>query len=405
VRVGTPGFVGGRLREAREVRGLTAVALAEIAGVSPQAISQYESGRSSPSPEVLESIGAAVNLPTHFFVRPTREGERGTVFYRSMSSATKSARARAERRFSWLRDIVAYLSEFVELPASNFPDLRLPDNPLLLSGNEIEEAAADVRRYWRMGTGPVGNMLLLLENQGAIVAKDQLGADTLDGLSEFAPDEKRPFIIIGTDKGSSARWRFDAAHELGHIVLHSRIDQQLLLKPEHFKQIEDQAHRFGAAFLLPLTSFGEELFAPNLDTFRMLKPKWGVSIAMMIIRARHAGLVSEETERRLWVNYSRRGWRRNEPFDENTDPEEPKLLRRSFEVLLSEGSQSAQDVIARLALAPGDIESLSSLPRGYLQQDFAPATVLKHRGDLRVAPDASAGPGDVIRLPIKPRTE
>jgi Zn-dependent peptidase ImmA (M78 family)/DNA-binding XRE family transcriptional regulator len=384
---------------------LTAVALAEIAGVSPQAVSQYEGGKSSPSPQVLEAVAAAVNLPTHFFIRPLREGQQGTIFYRSMSSATKSARARAERRFRWLRDIVGYLSEFVDLPSSNFPDLRLSNNPLLLSDDEIEEAAADVRRYWHMGSGPVGNVLLLLENQGAVIAKDQLGADTLDGLSEFAPEEKRPFIIIGTDKGSPARWRFDAAHELGHIVLHCKVDPPLLQRPEQFKQIERQAHRFAAAFLLPLASFGEDLFAPNLDTFRMLKPKWGVSIGMMIFRARHAGLISEDTERRLWIKYSRRGWRRNEPYDDVTEPEEPRLLRRSFEVLLNEGSQTPSDILANLALAAGDIESLSGLPRGYLKQDFARVALLKQREDVTAEPDATATPAAVIRLPVKPRTK
>ena len=318
-----------------------------------------------------------------------------------MSAATKSARARAERRFTWLRDIVSYLSEFVSLPAVNFPELRLPDNPLLLSDVEIEEAAGDVRRYWQMGDGPIGNMVLLLENQGAIIARDQLGAETLDGLSEFAPDQLRPYIILGTDKGSYARWRFDAAHELAHIVLHARLDPRLLSRPEHFKQIERQAHRFAAAFLLPLASFGEDLFAVNLDTFQALKPKWGVSIAMMIIRTRHAGLIPEDVERRLWINLSRRGWRRTEPYDDLTEPEEPRLLRRSFEMLLSERAQTPQDIIMNLALPGSDIESLSGLPRGYLAQDFAPVSLLGKRPPG--ASDETATPAEVVRLPLRPR--
>jgi Zn-dependent peptidase ImmA (M78 family)/DNA-binding XRE family transcriptional regulator len=399
---GTPGFVGARLREAREVRSLTAVALADIAGVSPQAISQYESGRSLPSPAVLEAIATAVNLPGPFFLRPERESKYGTIFYRSMSAATKTARTRAERRFAWLHDIVSYLSEFVSLPTANFPDLRLPENPLLLSDTEIEDAADDVRRYWQMGDGPIGNMVLLLENQGAVIARDQLGADTLDSLSEFSPDQRRPFIILGTDKGSYARWRFDAAHELGHLVLHSRLEPQFLTRSEHFRNIESQAHRFAAAFLLPLSSFGEDVFAVSLDTFQALKPKWGASIAMMIIRARQAGLISEDAERRLWINLSRRGWRRTEPYDESTEPEEPRLLRRSFEMLMSERAQTPQDIVANLALPPSDVESLSGLPRGYLTQDFTPVALL---GKRPVEPiDETATPADVIPLPLRPRT-
>jgi hypothetical protein len=94
---------------------------------------------------------------------------------------------------------------FVALPSANFPDLNLSDDPMLLSDDEIEQAADDARRYWRMGDGPIANMILLLENQGAIVARDRLGADTLDGLSQLVSRDSRPYIVIGIDKGSPAR--------------------------------------------------------------------------------------------------------------------------------------------------------------------------------------------------------
>ncbi len=402
MRLGTPGFVGARLREAREVRGLTTIALAEMTGVSRQAISQYEKGRSSPSPDVLVSLARVLNVPETFFTKPERQLNRGTIFYRSMSSATKGARARAEGRFSWLRDIVAYLSEFVAFPESNFPDLGLPRDPLLLSDDDIERAAEDVRRYWGMRDGPIGNMVLLLENQGAVIARDLLGADTLDGLSEFVATDRRPYIIIGTDKGTPVRWRFDAAHELGHLVLHSGLDQERLAKPAEFKQIEDQAHRFAAAFLLPLGPFGEDFFAANLDTLRSIKPKWKVSIAMMIMRARHGGFISEETEGRLWINYSRRRYRGNEPYDDSMTSEEPKLLRRSFELLLDVGGQTPDDITTNLALPPSDIEALSGLPTGYLSGDFTPISLLPHKEGPRR--DDTTTPADVIRLPLRART-
>ncbi len=348
------------------MRGLTAVALAEIAEIRPQGISEYEAGRSSPSPRVLRAIAAALNLPEHFFLRPERPSADRRVFFRSMSSATKAARARARARSSWLSDIVSYVSEYVELPKPNFPDLALPSDPLLLSNQEIEQAAEDVRRFWNMRDGPIANTVLLLENQGTVIARDVLGAESLDGLSELTAEDERPHIVVGTDKGTPVRWRFDVAHELAHILLHSRLPLESLLRPEQFKRIEEQAHRFAAAFLLPMTSFGEDLFAVNLDVLRTLKPKWRVSIGMMIRRALHAGLISEDAERSLWINYGRRGWRRSEPYDSEMEPEGPRLLRRSFELLLTEGAQTPDDVVTSVALPAGDIESLGGLPSGYL---------------------------------------
>ena len=185
-------------------------------------------------------------------------------------------------------------------------------------------------------------------------------------MFEFVVDQGRPFILIGTDKGSPVRWRFDAAHELGHLVLHSNLDRSLLTKAEHFKQIEKQAHRFAGAFLLPIESFGEDLFGASLDGFQALKLKWKVSIATMIKQARLGNLISEETERRLWIGMSRRGWRKLEPYDEVMDVEEPRLLRRSFELLLEEGAQTPEDVLSALALPASDVETLTGLPRDFM---------------------------------------
>ena len=99
---GTPGFVGGRLTEAREARGLTAVALADLLGVSKAAISQYESGHVTPRPDIMQKMAQVLNLPPYFFSRPVQEHEAATVFYRSLSAATRTARSRAERRMGWL---------------------------------------------------------------------------------------------------------------------------------------------------------------------------------------------------------------------------------------------------------------------------------------------------------------
>jgi Zn-dependent peptidase ImmA (M78 family) len=218
-----------------------------------------------------------------------------------------------------------------------------------------------------------------------VVARDRLGADTLDGLSQLPPEDGRPYIVIGTDKGTPARWRFDAAHELGHLLLHAKVQRQALDRPEKHKMIEEQAHHFARAFLLPLASFGDDLFGVNLDAFRSLKPRWNVSIATMIFRARDAGLLSEDTERKLRIGMSRHKWRISEPYDETTEPEEPRLLRRSFELILSERAQTPADVTGQLGLPVPDIEALSGLPGGYLS-DYSRVILLPHASDVSSGP-------------------
>ncbi len=366
MKLGTPGFVPARLTEAREVRGLTAASLAEKTHVSRQSLSHYEKGRSTPSSKVLERIAEAVELPVGYFTRPMESYTRGTIFYRSMSSATKTARNRALRRLDWIKWIGRYVTEFVDIPKSDFPDLCLPNDPLQLSDRIIDDAAIGLRKHWGLRMDPISNVVLLLENKGAVVSRDKLGAQTLDSLSEVVREEDRTYVLIGTDKGTPARWRFDAAHELGHIMLHANVDPAFMAKSVNHSLIENQAHRFAASFLLPLESFGDELFGVSLDAFLALKPRWKTSIAMMIRRARDAGFLSPQAERGLWVNYARRGWRRGEPFDDVLEVEEPRLLRSSFDLLLSNGLQTSSDVVSALDLPNTDIEALGGLPPGFL---------------------------------------
>ncbi len=370
----TPGFVGQRLREARQVRGLRAVELAEKLGVSAQAVSSYETGKKSPSPEIADAIASTLSMPAHFFTLPPRPESDKPVFYRSMSAATKTARRRAEFRQRWLEDLTKYLGTFVEFPEIRLPEFDLPDNPLLIADDEIERLAEDARQAWRMSAIPIANMVTLLENQGVVVARDKLGAATLDSLSKYGD---RPYIIIGTDKGTAVRWRFDAAHELGHLLLHRNINPRELTEPAQFKQIENQAHRFAAAFLVPMATFAEEFFSASLDALRAMKPRWRVSIAMMIKRARDGDLISEQHETRLWINYSRRGWRRAEPLDDTLDAEKPRLLRSAVELTFSQGGQRGSDLSHAVSLADADIESLCGLPARFLRDADAPPVSLR----------------------------
>jgi Zn-dependent peptidase ImmA (M78 family)/transcriptional regulator with XRE-family HTH domain len=376
MKLGTPGFVGGRLREAREARGLSQTALAEILGVTRAAVSQYEAGSATPRPEILERISQVLNFPPHFFSRPVPQRAAPAVFYRSMSSATKVARAKAERRFLWMADdFVPYLGQFVELPKVNFPDLPLPADLLVMSDNQIEDVAATVRRFWGLGEGPISNVVWLLENNGAIVTRGYLEVADLDSFCAWVAS--RPYVFLNADKQSAARSRFDAAHELAHLILHRGIEGRRLERRADHAILERQAHRFAAAFLLPARSFLDAVYMPTLDAFRALKPIWRVSIGMMIMRAEHLNLISQEQSRRLWVAYSRRGWKRGEPLDPELPAEEPRLQRSAFELLIGEGVQTPDDVLLNLGLPATDIEAVAGLQPGYVSEAPPEARLLE----------------------------
>jgi Zn-dependent peptidase ImmA (M78 family)/transcriptional regulator with XRE-family HTH domain len=369
--VGTAGFVRTRLRQAREARALTLVALGDLIGVTSSAISQYEKGDHSPRPEQLEKLAEKLNLPVTFFLKPepvSRESAR--IFYRSMSAATKQARTRAERRYEWLVEIVNYLEGFFDFPKPNIPDLPVPTDFRELDSRTIECLAERVRDEWNLGRGPIADLIRTIEANGVIVGASSIGSEHLDAFSEM-DQAGRPFVFLGTDKGIKVRSRFDAAHELGHLVLHKNVDRKTLSRASDFKLIEDQAHAFAGAFLMPSMSFSSELWAPTLDGFRALKPRWIVSIAAMIYRSRSLKLISESEEKRLWINLNRRGWRQQEPLDD-LPIERPVTVGRCITILVDEGIKTKDQILADLRLAPKDIEELAGLESGYLSGQGGP---------------------------------
>ena len=356
---GTEGFIGERLREAREYNGISAVSLAGLVGVTKQAISLYELGESSPQPEVMEQIAHKLNMPVSFFLKPISTSNSSVTFFRSQAAATKLDRGRGNSRIRWLQEfVVPYLRNFVKFPSVNLPDITIPENTFKLSDNDIEEIATDARARWGLGDGPISNMVLLTENNGFIVTRMDLDSPTLDAFSNFMAEDATPYLVLGADKQSAVRSRFDTAHETGHHILHRKFKTDTFKNPSDFKIVEQQANRFASAFLVPRNKFAEDFSVPTLDAFLSLKSRWLVSVAMLIKRAFDLGFFSEEHYQRLWINYNRRGWRTEEPLDNRLPIEQPVLLRRAYNLLIDSGTRTREQILMDIPLAPKDIEEI-----------------------------------------------
>lgn len=365
---GTPGFVGERLKEAREARGLTAIALADLVNISRQAISLYESGEVSPQPDMMQAIADKLNLPIAFFLRPVNKVSTNAVFFRALCAANKLDRGRGNSRIKWLYEIIVpYLRQFVTLPTANLPDIEIPHDPLKLKDDEIEDIAGQVRKAWGLGDGSISNVVLLLENNGFIVTRMDLESPALDAFSHFpALIDRTPYIILGADKQSAVRSRFDAGHELGHLILHRNFDSSRLNNTIEFKLIEQQANRFSSAFLVPRNKFAEDFSLPTLNAFQAMKYVWIVSIGVLIKRAYDLGFIPDEHYRRLWINYNQRGWRKEEPLDDKLPIEQPVLLRRACKMIIEAKARTPEQMLSELPLSAKDVENLMYLPTGHL---------------------------------------
>lgn len=380
--IGTPGFVGARLREARDARGVSAITLAELVGTTPQAIYQYQSGKVNPPPDKLFLIASKLSLPVDFFLQPARAQPDRLVFYRSQAATTAAARHKAEARLLWLEDIVLYLQQFIEYPPVAVPDLHeeAAAQPVTmpLPAGHVEAAAAKVRAAWGIDDGPISNVLSLVEGHGAVGTRGVMETLTIDAFSTRLEPSGRPCLFLGADKDSAARSRFDTAHELGHAVLHGGIKKGSLTNSQ-WKGIETDANRFASAFLLPHRAFARDLRAPTLEAMLAAKERWMVSVGVMIRRCSDLEILHPAEADRLWILRTKRGWHRHEPLDSDLPFEQPMLLRRAVELIVSEGVRTPSQIVNDLRLNPADIESLTNLNSGYLTEQPPPVRLIDRK--------------------------
>ena len=332
-RAVAPIFDPARLRLAREASGLRKGELAERLEVSPAAISQFESGSAKPSAATLAKLALALKFPVGFFAY---EGEREDVsldvsdtFFRSLRSTRQIDRQRAVAHAALTWEVVQHLERRVHLPELNLPDgLHVPAEADV-EDERIEGAAEAVRRHWGLANGPVDHVVRRLELNGIVVTRFRLDAQKVDAFSRWFG--MRPLIVLGDDKGDAARSRFDAAHELGHLVMHP--------DPEPGnRSLENQAQRFAAAFMMPREAISGELPRGRVDWMRImeLKRSWGVSIAALLYRAKALGLLSQAAYENAMKTMARRGWRRDEPAPLR-EIERPSLFNQALALLEQKG--------------------------------------------------------------------
>lgn len=336
--VGLSMFNSSRLTVARQRAALTKKELAQRIGVDPRAISGFEAGQYMPTDDNLTRIARALGFPIKFFDADDMELlEPGGASFRSMSKMTARQRDAALAAGS----LAFVLSDWVDREF----DLPNPDIPRF-DGAAPDVAAQSLRQHWSLGELPIKNMVHLLESKGIRVFSLAENCIEVDAYSVWRG--RRPFIFLNNAK-SGERRRFDAAHELAHLVMHRHAAPNGL-------EAEKEAQAFAGAFLMPsasLKALGR--VTPNLNHIMTLKKKWAVSSAAMTSRLFEVGHLSYYHYNRLYVELSRKGYRTNEPT--GIKPETSQVWQKVFAELRREGV-GVQSLADRLLLPAEEIVKL-----------------------------------------------
>ena len=328
---------------ARESRALTQGRLATSLGISQGHLSKIEAGLLTVSDVLLERLAAALAYPPHFFRlgEPVYGPGTSEFFHRKRSSMSTRLLARVHAQVNIRRIHVARLLGAVEIEPDRIPELD-PDE----FGDSVEEVARAVRAAWLIPRGPVANLTSLIEAAGGIIVPTQFGTPLLDAVGRYVPG--MPPLFFVNEDAPADRARLTLAHELGHIVMHR------VPNPD----MESQAFRFAAEFLMPERDIRSELTGLYLDKLVGLKLVWRVSMQALLKRATDLGTIDARRARYLWMQMGKAGYRLREPPEADIRPDEPSVLAAIIRMHTEELGYSDAELAALLALQPNEMTSI-----------------------------------------------
>lgn len=331
-------FAASRLSLGRRRRGQTKRQLATTIDMHVQSISDYENGKTVPPERTIEAIATALRFPSLFFFgQDLEEPNPDSASFRSLSSMTAARRGAALASGALAFELGKWIEDRFNIPAPNVPTVR-PPSP--------EEAALYVRNKWGLGETPIKNMVHLLEANGVRVFSLAEDSKDVDAFSIWKNDI--PYVFLNTYK-SAEHGRFDAAHELGHLVLHRH-------GGPHGRDAEHEANLFASEFLMPRGSvLAANLRITGLESCIQAKSIWSVSVAALVYKLHKLNIISDWHYRSLFIEMGQLGMRDKEP--NGMLRETSQVFAKVFAALREEGI-SKEDIAKQLSLYPEDVDAL-----------------------------------------------
>lgn len=329
---------------ARESRGVTQKELAEKLGVTQGWLSRVESGLREISDEVIPDLCTYLNYPIDFFF------QNGTIFgfgptelfNRKRQSVSSKTLQRIHAQLNIRRIQLAKILQGVEIIENNIPSFDIEE-----FRGSVEDIAKAVRSYWMVPSGPIINLIELIEDNGGIVIPFDFGTPKIDAMSLVIPSMP-PLFFINPDSPAD-RLRFTLSHELAHIVLHQR---------NYNPDMESQADRFAAQFLMPDAEIRPFLRSLTIPKLMELKIYWKVSMQSLIMRATDLKMISERQSRTLWSKMGGNGYRTHEPLENDLPKETPSFYNEIIDIYKEEMSYSLSEFSKLVNMNESEVQNV-----------------------------------------------
>lgn len=333
-----------KLRIARTLIGLSTRAVANVLAprfkISHTTVANYENGATVPPMDILMALSTVYDRPINWFL--TRSVGLSGVRYRNLHSKTKPSdllRFEADTQ-RWLDAYVA-LEERLKKRV-----IKATTHPSATKFPEPADLAREVRRSLNLSLEePVPSVVAVLEQFGIRVV--EVPSDLrIDGLAAAYGDS---FVVALNPTVSNERARLNAAHELAHVLYgdcHAESES-----PE----IEKRAYAFGSNFLIPNSQLKNAFEGFSIVRMIQFKERFGISLASMVYRAEQLGFISKGVAKSLWTEFSKRGWRTQEPG--TVRPDRATRLEQLMDEGILSNQMSIKEVAEICGVRPSDVRS------------------------------------------------
>lgn len=375
-------FIGESLTNIRILNDMSRSQLADKIGITEQAIWQYENGYVSPKLEVINKLKQIFNVKaSYFYKHDLLKGyykENIQVEHIAYRSETMNSLSKTQSESMYIRYLDAFMKNVekpIEYPENLLLDLRdeiiqfISQNSNLDRSLQIKQAAIIARNKIGLNENTNDNLLFFIEKSGAFIFEKEIG-DTIDAYSLWSKDD-RPYIILGTLKKAAVRRNFDIAHELGHLLLHYKVEFTMQEK-SMYKIFEDEANSFASEFLLPEIQFVQDFKSiikkSNPNAYLEMKTKWHVSLQALVMRAFNLKLINYQQYRYFYMLVNKLGIKEKEPLDDVLPIKRPNKVKSILKLLFENNLVSVYDLKEQLKVDLDFISKLTGIPNSFFDE-------------------------------------
>ena len=294
--------LGLKLKQARKAVGMSTrhvvTLLPKNLTMSHVTLTNYESGKHQAPLDILAALADVYQRPINWFLekRPMLTG----IHYRNKKSKI------GVRELTQFEAVAQqWLGAYRRLD-EELNSIRRKRNFEIAADVTGAEAATAVRKHLKLNESePITSVVEVMEMAGIRVMEMPTNL-AIDAMAAHLGEED--VVVLNTNVPND-RSRMNAVHELGHVLFRDYADP----KPSNHNLLEKRAFEFASYFLLTKRMLQSAFRGKSMVRLVQFKERFGISLAAMIYRAESEGILSEHHAKQLWIEFSKRGWRREEP--------------------------------------------------------------------------------------------